>query len=273
MRRQKSEVRRPKFARAFTLIELLTVVAIIAVISVIAVPAIAALTKDNSRVQAGNQVRAYLSMARSLALAQHRMVGVVFFEETGDHALPVHGGRTAMQLFAEDFDQRRAEYRTSGGKYPGDVGNTVFVAYSTAREYLPAGMRVAALNDDPARQAMTGDDKTATLSRPEGTRGVTRAVLFDGQGQVIARHGLARPDQGTGAAGTYPRAYGDWNFATKTGDSHMGVSSPGVFLYDAVGYAAEGFAGGRAGDEARNAWLKGHANVVVVNANTGALLP
>jgi prepilin-type N-terminal cleavage/methylation domain-containing protein len=243
--------------RAFTLIELVTVVAIMGAVAALALPAIGALTKDNSRAQAANQVRAYVSLARSLAIAQHRMVGVVFLEETGKYALPVHGGQTAMQLFAEDYEQ--AGYNCA-------AGNTVFVAYGPVREYLPAGIRVAALNDDAARGVMTGDEASATVGR-------TRAVLFDAQGRLITRHGLARPDLGTASAGAYPWAMGDWNFTTKRGNASLGMSSPGILLYDGMAYEAAHIAPDHSGDGARNAWLKGHANVVLVNANTGALLP
>jgi hypothetical protein len=124
-----------------------------------------------------------------------------------------------------------------------------------------------ALNDDVSRGIMTGDDQSSS-----GTRGITRAVLFDPSGQMITRHGLARPDKGNGDPGTYPRAYGDWNFTTKTGDMHMGVSSPGVFIVDMTDYAAQGFSAGRENDAARVDWIRRHASVVAVNANTGGIL-
>ena len=241
----------------FTLLELLTVVAIIALIAALAVPAIGALTRDNSRVQAAHQVRAYFSLARSLAMAQNRLVGVVFFEETSKYALPTHGGQTAMQLFAEDFTQ--AGYNCT-------PGNTVFVSYTPARDYLPEGIRVAALKDDLSRGVTTGDEASPST-------GHTRAVLFDAQGRMITRHGLARPDLGTASPGAYPWAQGDWDFTTKRGDASLGVSSPGIFLYDGEAFAAANIPTDHSGDAARNAWLKSHADVVLVNANTGAMLP
>jgi len=242
--------------RAFTLIELLTVIAIITILTAITVPAVKALTADNTRLQAAGQVRAYLSQARAIALAQHRQAGVVFFDETPKYALPVHGDQTAMQLFVEDYDQ---------AQYNPDPRNTVFVALSFARDYLPAGLTVATLNDDVARGVTTGDEASASLGR-------TRAVLFDVQGRLITRHGLARPDL-SGGAGSYPYALGDWLFTTKKGDPSVGISSPGVFLYDAQEFQAQNIPADHTGDAARGAWIKSHASLVLINANTGALLP
>jgi len=246
--------------RAFTLIELLTVMLILAILSALSLPAARALAKSNNRAQAANLVRAYLAQARAIAIAQHRQAGVVFFEETPAYSLPVNPDRTAMQLFVEDYDQAR---------HSPNYGNTVYIAYSYTREYLPPGIKVAALNDDVSRGVMTGDDDKSA----NNSRGVTRAVLFDASGAMITRNAMARPDIGTRPPGTYPRAYGQWNFNTAGSDKvHLGVSSPGIFLFDNAEYAAAAIPDGPDGDARRGPWIKQHADVVVINANTGGIL-
>jgi prepilin-type N-terminal cleavage/methylation domain-containing protein len=251
---------RPAPRHAFTLIELLVVIAVIVILAAITVPAVRGLTTSNNRSQALNVVRSYIAAARSLALNGHRMAGVVFFEESADYARPASTGQTAMQLFVEDYDQ---------AQYTPLAPNTVFVAHSHDRQYLPPNIRVAVLNDDPARGVMTGDDQSAA-----NTRGATRAILFNAQGQMITRTGLARPDLGAGAPGTYPRAYGDWNFTTKrSAHPNVGVSAPGVFLFDMNEYRAQNIPADVAGDAQRVAWIKQHADAVMVNAYTGTLLP
>ena len=95
-------------------------------------------------------------------------------------------------------------------------------------------------------------------------------------GDRTTRRGL-RPwgqTKGAGAPGTYPRAYGDWNFTTKrSAHPNVGVSAPGVFLFDMNEYRAQNIPADVAGDAQRVAWIKQHADAVMVNAYTGTLLP
>ena len=53
---------------------------------------------------------------------------------------------------------------------------------------------------------------------------------------------------------------------------HLGVSCPGIFLFDIDDYRAAGIPDGPAGDDRRGPWIKSHADVIVVNANTGGIL-
>jgi len=242
---------------AFTIIELLVVMTVIVILVSISIPAVRAVSVGNSRRQAENQIRAMLVQARSIAIAQHRQTGVVFFEETAKYARPVRGGQTAMQIFIEDYDQ---------AQYTPDPKNTVFVAYSPGRDYLPEGVRVAALNDDVSRGLMNGDEASASLGR-------TRAILFNAEGKLETRHGLARPDLSpANSPGKYPWAMGDWMFTTKRGSPSVGVSSPGVFIYDAIEYAEQNIPADQSGDIRRDAWIKHHSTVILVNGNTGGLI-
>jgi len=242
---------------AFTLVELLVVIGVIVVLTSMMLPAIKGLSQDNSRKQAANQIRAYFARARSIAISQHRQAGVVFFDETPQYAAPVHGGQTAIQLIVEDFNQ---------AQYNPIAGNTVFVEFSPARDYLPGNVRLAVLNDDPARGVTTGDEASAST-------GSSRAVLFDASGAMIARHGIARPDLGAAhTPGQYPYTRGDWQLTKPRSAASLGVSSPGVILYDYSEYLAQNIPADHSGDGARNNWIKQHADVILVNTNTGAIL-
>jgi prepilin-type N-terminal cleavage/methylation domain-containing protein len=263
---------------AFTLIELIVVISIIVILSAIAVPAIKNLTKSNDTSQAANLVRTMIAQARTIAISQHRVAGVVFFEETAANSLPVNAGQTAMQLFVEDYNQRRmlpgdgtdtVEYRVTPPTriFPADNQCLVVVSFSSERQYLPSGIKLATLSDDAANvgNINTAENTTANAN-------TCRAILFDANGQLITRGGLVTPDPGTGTPGTYPKAYGDWRFL-KPADATVAnylkaTSSPGFFLYNKADFDAQSFAN----DSARALWLKQHADVVIVNAYTGTVI-
>jgi len=240
------EVARRGIRRAFTLIELLVVIGIIVVLVTMMLPAIKSLTKSNDQSQAVNVVRSMLASARSIAISQHRQAGVVFFEESQTYSSPYNGGQTAMQLFVEDFNQLQYSGIPSGG--------TVFVLYSPARQYLPAGIKLGTLAD--AGNVETGDGAS---SLTDGTR----AIVFDANGNLVVRTGLCVPPLGSGAKGTYPFAYGDWNFFAPPATVGSYPSSPGFFIYSKAEYDAFN------GDKV--IWIKQHADVVIVNANTGGV--
>jgi type II secretory pathway pseudopilin PulG len=240
--------RRPR-SRAFTLIELLAVIGIIILLVGITIPAIKSLSKSNDQSQSVNLVRSMISTARAIAISQHRPVGVVFFEESPTYSLPVNSNRTAMQLFIEDYNQVSV------------VAGTRYVYYSTAREYLPAGVKLASLSD--AGSFVEAGDPTSTSP--------ARAILFDANGQLLLRGGLCSWLTNGGTAGQYPKAYGDWNFiGYSTGNLPNGqpgnsYSSPGFFLFSKAEYDAQPAA-------SKAAWLKKNASVIIVNSNTGGVL-
>jgi prepilin-type N-terminal cleavage/methylation domain-containing protein len=245
----------------FSIIELLVVMVIIAILASLALPAVKAVTRDNSAAQAKNQIRAMISQARSIAMAEHRQAGVVFFRETVRFAMPVHADQVAMQIFVEDFDQVTAT--------PKNPKNTLFKQYSMARNYLPKGIAVAALNDHIT------DKKIKGVITEDSSGGHNLAILFDPSGRMITRHGVARRNRpSSGTPGTYPWAMGDWNFPSQgtvnSDNSSEGISSPGIFLYDRDEYLAQNIPDGADGDEKRDAWIKAHASVILVNPNTGS---
>ncbi len=242
--------------RAFTLMELLVVIAIIGILVGITVPTVKNLTKSNDQSQAVNLIRAFISSARGIAVSQHRMAGVVFFEETGQYSRPVNSGQTAMQLFVEDYNQN----------YPTIVnGATVFVTYSSQRQYLPSNIKLAALNEGGG--TFTGENTSTAAAR---------AILFDSNGQLLLRSGLATPIP-AGAPGTYPQAYGDWNFIfpdfkTVAGVAGNAFSSPGFFIYNKSDYDDQGLNQSSATDLARAAWIRQNSDVVTVNGFTGGVI-
>jgi prepilin-type N-terminal cleavage/methylation domain-containing protein len=221
---------------AFTLIELLVVIAIIVVISSIALPALRNIAKSNDQGQATSLLRGVISSARANALSQHRMAGVVFFEESTQYSQPVHRSRTAVQLIVEAYDQSSFAPGTIGCEY-----------FSAARQYLPEGVKLAALTDNPTINVETGDTGA-------------RVILFDANGELVLRGGLVTLPP-SGPPGAYPMAYGDWRLVGTINSR----SSPGFFLYNKVEYDNQP-------DDQKINWLKRNSTVILVNANTGGVL-
>jgi prepilin-type N-terminal cleavage/methylation domain-containing protein len=243
---------------AFTLIEVMVVISIIVILLAVSIPTIKALTTGSREAQAVNLIRSYLVNARSIAMSQHRMVGVVFFEENPtNHNLadspPANTAQTAMQLIMEDPNQ------TSYSN-----GNTGFIYYSRDRQYLPRGVQVATLNDDPTKIVNTGDESASSTSK------IARCILFDDQGQMVLRSHLARPLSSGTDVGGYPRLYLDWNLSPAGTNNSQGVSSPGLIVFDMQEYQAQNFTTSQSTQKSQ--WLKQHADVLVVNPYTGSLI-
>jgi len=251
------QARRPHPNAGFTLIELLTVMLILSIIAALTLPAVKSLTKSNDQSQATNLVRSVIASARSIAVSQHRMAGVVFFEETPTYSRPANANQTAMQIFVEDYNQ--AQYMPAAGV-------VYFIYYSTARQYLPGGVKLATLSDVETNGGISlaeNGDNTQT----------TRAILFDANGELTMRGGLAAPAllvAPNNVPGTYPQAFADWKFGNAPSVTNA-YSSPGFFLYSKTDYDAKGF-GATGNDAARAAWLKQNADVIIVNANTGNII-
>ena len=253
--------------RGFSLVELLVVLFIIIIVMAIGAPAMKSMLRGNAQSQAVNLIRAQLSAARAIAISQHRQAGVVFFEENSvasssgkkDFAPAANTGQTAMQLIVEDTNLTGS---TANG--------TIFVYYSRERQYLPTGIRVAALNDDPGKQVMTGDN----------TAGTSRVVVFDANGQMILRNGIHHPNPGSRPApgsDPYPYAYGDWlpNCVNVGDPDNCGVSSPAVLVFsmnDFKDYVNNNTHTGAQLDIDKANWVQQHSDVLIVNAYTGNLI-
>lgn len=238
--------------KAFTLVELLVVIVVMVILIGIMLPVIKGMTRNNNRKQAVNLVTTMIAQARGIAIKEGRQAGVIFFEESAQYANPRNPNQTCMQFIVEDRNQAQYAKRPE---------NTVFIHHSTARQYFPLGIMVGVLNDDPAKMVMTGS----------GSGGQSRVILFDSKGQMILRNGIARPDLGSGAAGTYPRAYGDWKLTTKAGDPFDGVSSPGLMIFGKKDY--EQFLSlGTPTDQQKSDWIQQNTDVLIVNAITGNII-
>jgi hypothetical protein len=211
-----------------------------------------------------------ISNARAIAISQHRPAGVVFFEETAAYSRPVNGGQTAMQIFVEDFDQ------TTNPPAP---GTTLYRYYTTSRTYLPRGIRVATLSDNSGGEgnAVAGAGNLNIVENSSATNVPTRAILFDGDGRLVTRGGLATYDP-SGTVGQYPMAFGDWHFLFASNGKYAGgvagvaASSPAFFLYNQSELDAKFPKGSTATATDRAYWLKQHSSIVLINANTGTVI-
>ncbi len=238
--------------RAFTLIELLVVMGIIIILIAISGPALKALAKSDGTASAANQIRAYLSNARALAISQHTQMGVVFFEQSPTNAPTGHFNQTAMQIFYADPDQ------TKYGTVP--APNTVFIPYSNDIQYLPNGLEVATLAQDSTGALAFASGRNAAVATQ------MRAIIFSSDGQLVLRDGVATSTSGN-------PALQDWNFgvpgtAPTTGTGNDPTSTGAILIYNNADLRAENFTS----DTDRLNWLQKNAAIVVVNAYTGGII-
>ena len=241
----------------------MVVVAIVVILAAVSIPAIMSLTKNNAQAQAVNQIRAMLSYARSIAVSQQRRAGVVFINETLQFSSPVNSSQTAMQIFVEDYNQ--APYYSAGQ----NVATIGFTYLSADRQYLPPGIRIGTISQGSggAESLNTGDNGTTAQQK-------VRAILFDGNGQMIIQNSMATANP-TGSPGTYPMAFGDWQFTNpaNTGAANNMVnatSAPAIMVFNQNDYLQQGFPNTAAGDILRTAWIEQHADVLVINPYTGS---
>ncbi len=275
--------------RAFTLIELLTVMVILIILLSVAVPSINKLLMSNGQKQAVNMINAYIASARTTAISKKRPVGVVFFEyenasnyqaatayiagnmvtdasgniysaitaSTGQaltnasYWAPVgHVNRTAIQLVMDDL--------TNANKFCVAPNNNV--------EYLPMGIKVSTLVSTASGPAL--DKESTSINGASSTAATARVILFDGNGQMIMRTKL---DSSSVFAS---------NSAWKLDASVNATSSPALLVYSGPefnDYLNSGRTHNNDGSTPLDAtdlenWLRGHADLLVINTFTGNVL-
>jgi hypothetical protein len=87
--------------------------------------------------------------------------------------------------------------------------------------------------------------------------------MFDGNGQMVLRNGLAEDPTLIAAGDT---SAGAWNLNGASTLSN-GVSSPGLVVFNVNDYNAA-----KAGGATLATWLPGNSDVLIVNAYTGNLI-
>lgn len=232
-------------ALAFTLVELLTVIGIIVILASIMVPVVNTLTKGNSQKQAVNVISTYLSAARAIAMSEGRHVGVVFYEDSSDT------NQTAMQLVGE------TSYSASTYVMSFDALKDKFP------QFLPRGVKVGTLDDSATSTFRSDMDVSGTPNTS------SRIILFDGNGQLTLTNGLA---YATSSTTTTLAQRQSWQLNATSGNLANGVSSPGVVIYDANELKAYDDSQETHDSATRAAWIKAHADVLVINANTGMVI-
>jgi prepilin-type N-terminal cleavage/methylation domain-containing protein len=164
--------------RAFTLTEMLIVMGIIVVVALVAVPSFRALTGGRSIEGAENQISAAMARARTEALGLQEVRGILFFRDPDTQ-------RIGMAL---------VRARNATPPYILDL------TPDHDRLLLPAGVGVQMIATAPLNDRYLGYvnyDK----SKPPPKVSYGGAVLFDGQGRVIAdtyRMGIRVDPDGAG---------------------------------------------------------------------------
>jgi len=254
--------------QGFTLIELLVVIGIIVILMLVAIPALNAIFANASLTMAENQLRAAIAQARSLAIRDRRMVGLVFFEpdpgldQTAFKDRATQGDRTAYQFIVYDHAAAGIDYFAAQiaieDADPNNSNAAIKIIYR-APEYLPRGLRVGTL-DDAANKPLRTEFSSADTK--------ARAILFDSSGQLVLRNRMAMIPTMGGRT--------EWNLNATTANPSDGVSSPGFVIYDT--------------NKLRNSvditnlpvdttklppvyeWIFQNSNIYVINAYTGGIV-
>ncbi len=176
--------------RGFSLVELIVVIGIIVLILVLAMPAFNKMVQGSNLAQGNNMVSAYIAAARAAAMQQKRTVALIFYEEVANGGT-AYTGQTAVIMAREIALD--TNYATNGVSYFG-------VLPGRTPEYLPQGIKVATLSDSATGTFRTADTTTAGA-------GLCRAIVFNANGQLILRGGLALSDGVTTTTPFIPQAY------------------------------------------------------------------
>lgn len=241
----------------FTLIELLMVIAVIIILVSVSMPLLSKLAQSNKRSQAVNLATAYISNARALAIQQRRPAACVFYEQTAARANPANPNQTAVILAITD-----------PGTSPSSNGNLVFIPLPQRQpDYMPYGIRVAAISD-----AQSGGNFIFRFNETTTLGSKTRAIVFDGNGNLLLRNGLAIVAP-SGSAGSATMLVGDWNFISGVaGPASGAASTPGILIYDYREFIEAKQNVAPATDLTRRDWILANSDVVAVNAYTGNIL-
>jgi prepilin-type N-terminal cleavage/methylation domain-containing protein len=240
--------------QGFTLIELLVVIGIIVILMLVAIPALNSIFNNASLTMAENQLRASIAQARSLAIRDRRMVGLVFFEPdaTLDKTVfkdrATHGDRTAYQVIVYDHADPGVDYFTPQVNSQATEGFGDPTIYRSP-EYLPRGLRVGVIDDSPGYPLRTEFSPDTVKAR---------VIMFDASGQLVMRNRMA------GGNGSRTEWYLRGDVAAS-----QGVSSPGFTIYDTnkLRNSVDISNSARISD-----WIFRNANMYVINAYTGGIV-
>jgi prepilin-type N-terminal cleavage/methylation domain-containing protein len=227
----------PRLLRpAFTLIELLVVIAIIVVLVAIAIPSLKILGQSNNQKQAVNLLTSLIANARAIAIQSHTQAGLVIFEDPASK-----NGSSGQLVIASSAT----------------IANiTDFIrAPRTVAQRFPIGITLATL-DNTANFFKTANNVSGTVE--------ARIILFDESGQLVLHNGLTT-DPAQIAADPNTSA---WNL----NGASVGVSSPGLIVYDATEVQAAKDTGKVVDDASLGNWIQQHADIIIINPYTGNVI-
>lgn len=232
--------------KAFTLIELLVVISVMIILMAMMLPAIKSMTRNNSQKQAVNQITSLLANARTTAVVQHKLAGLVIYED------PELVGQSSTQLIV--LSSTAQEVTSSGSTV------TLYRFNRAPRSgpiTLPKGITVAMLDDSGTTPFRTSDSSTNTKAR---------VILFDGNGHLVLMNSLTRDPSLTDASSAA------WNLNADRNNLSRGVSSPAVVVFSGTEMKDATDRGVITNASTRAEWVKQNGDVLVVNAYTGNII-